>query len=270
MIMKLATFNVNSVRKRTGHIAAFAGRTGTHIIGLQETKTEDQFFPAEELAELGFHSEFYGQKTHYGVAVLSKTAPVEVIKGITGEGEQKRFIMCRYETASGPLSVINCYFPQGENRDVEKKFTMKREFYAGVLGFIKDNFKDTDLYALMGDFNVAYSDLDIGIGDDNAKRWLREGKCSFLPEEREWMSGFFSIGMKDAYRIARPDSADFYSWFDYRSKGFEREPKRGLRIDTILASSALAPKCVDAGIDYETRGMASPSDHCPLWAEFGL
>lgn len=268
--MKLVSFNVNSVRKRTEHVAAFASANGADIIALQETKTEDEFFPASEFAGMGFHSEYYGQKTHYGVAVLSGQKPVYVEKGLRAEGEQKRFIMCRFETPKGMLNVINCYFPQGESRDTERKFTMKREFYAGVAEYIKTNFKETDLYALAGDFNVAYTDLDVGIGADSMKRWLKEGKCCFLPEEREWMSMFFSLGMQDSYRIIHPESAEFFSWFDYRSKGFEREPKRGLRIDTVLVSPALAGLTVGAGIDYETRGMNSPSDHCPVWADFDL
>jgi exodeoxyribonuclease-3 len=268
--MKIVSFNVNSVRKRTAHIASFAEENGADIIALQETKTEDEFFPAGEFAEMGFHSEYYGQKTHYGVAVLSKQKPVSVVKGIPAEGEQKRFIMCRYDTPKGALSIINCYFPQGESRDTERKFTMKREFYAGVAEYIKTNFKETDMYALVGDFNVAYTDLDVGIGADSVKRWLKEGKCCFLPEEREWMSMFYSVGMKDTYRLVHPDSAELFSWFDYRSKGFERDPKRGLRIDAVLASPVLAEFTSGAGIDYNTRGMESPSDHCPVWAEFSL
>lgn len=84
------------------------------------------------------------------------------------------------------------------------------------------------------------------------------------------MSMFYSVGMKDTYRLVHPDSAELFSWFDYRSKGFERDPKRGLRIDAVLASPALAEFTSGAGIDYNTRGMESPSDHCPVWAEFSL
>ena len=266
--MKLVTFNVNSIRKRTQHIAVFNDLHKADIIALQETKTEDISFPAKELYEMGFHSEFYGQKTHYGVAIVSKETSLETVKGINAEGDQKRFIMCKYQTEKGILNVINCYFPQGEARDVERKFNMKREFFADVAEFIKNNFTSEDLVALVGDFNVAHSDLDIGIGQDNMKRWLREGKCSFLPEEREWMDSFFELGMKDTYRMIHSDKSDIFSWFDYRSKGFEREPKRGLRIDGILASAKLAKYVVNAGIDYETRGMESPSDHCPVWTEF--
>lgn len=268
--MKLATFNVNSIRKRTGHIKAFQSIHNADIIGLQEIKCEDCDFPTAELDALDLHSEFYGQKTHYGVATVSSFLPSETLKGIEAEGEQKRFILCRYNTPKGILNVINCYFPNGESRSTEKKFTMKENFYKGVQEFIKSNFTENDLVAVLGDFNVAYLDSDIGITPESVKRWLKEGKCSFLPEERDWMSGFFSLGLQDAYRKIHPEKNDLFSWFDYRSKGFEQEPKRGLRIDTILASAPLAALCVNAGIDYETRGMESPSDHCPLWAEFDI
>jgi exodeoxyribonuclease-3 len=118
--------------------------------------------------------------------------------------------------------------------------------------------------------NVAPMDIDIGIGEDNAKRWLRTGKCSFLPEEREWLAALTDWGLYDAYRSVHPQSDDRFSWFDYRSRGFEAAPRRGLRIDLILASPPLAESCVAAGIDYDIRGMQKPSDHCPVWATFDL
>jgi len=119
----------------------------------------------------------------------------------------------------------------------------------------------------MGDMNVAPLDADIGIGDDNARRWLRTGKCSFLPEEREWLQMILDWGLFDAYRLIHPEQQDCYSWFDYRSRGFEREPKRGLRIDLILVSAPLRERLRDAGIDYDIRALERPSDHCPVWVD---
>jgi exodeoxyribonuclease-3 len=118
--------------------------------------------------------------------------------------------------------------------------------------------------------NVALTDLDIGIGEDNAKRWLRSGKCSFLPEEREWLQALTDWGLEDTYRRLHPEVADRFSWFDYRSRGFEREPKRGLRIDLVLVTPPLGKRLLDADIDYEIRAMDRPSDHCPVWATFDL
>jgi exodeoxyribonuclease-3 len=119
----------------------------------------------------------------------------------------------------------------------------------------------------MGDFNVAPADSDIGIGADNARRWLRTGKACFLPEERQWFAVLQDWGLHDSFRLLHPDVDDRFSWFDFRSRGFDTEPKRGLRIDHILLTRSLLTHCRAAGIDYEIRGMEKPSDHCPVWVE---
>lgn len=121
---------------------------------------------------------------------------------------------------------------------------------------------------IMGDVNISPTDLDIGIGEDSRKRWLRTGKCSFLPEEREWMDRLMSWGLVDTFRTANPETQDRFSWFDYRSKGFD--DNRGLRIDLLLASQPLAERCIETGIDYDIRSMEKPSDHAPVWAKFKL
>ena len=118
----------------------------------------------------------------------------------------------------------------------------------------------------MGDINISPTDLDIGIGEVNAKRWLQTKKCSFLPEEREWLKKLMDFGFTDTFRLLNPEVNDQYSWFDYRSRGFD--DNRGLRIDVILATKKLADNTVDAGIDYELRGIEKPSDHAPIWTEF--
>ena len=115
---------------------------------------------------------------------------------------------------------------------------------------------------------IAPHDNDIGIGEKNAKRWLSQGICSFLPEEREWYDTLMGLELHDTYRQLNPDSNEQFSWFDYRSKGFDDEPKRGLRIDHILMSPDLADKLNGAGVSYDIRGMDKPSDHAPIWADF--
>jgi len=119
----------------------------------------------------------------------------------------------------------------------------------------------------MGDYNIAPQDLDIGIGADNAKRWLRTGKASFLPEERIWFEDLLSKGLHDGFRLCHAEEENVFSWFDYRSKGFDREPRRGLRIDHLLVSKALVENVIDAGVDYDVRAMTKPSDHAPAWIE---
>jgi len=264
--MKIVTFNVNSIRIRFHQLEKLIEKHNPDIIGLQETKVRDEEFPVDEINRLGYHVEFYGQKTHYGVAVMSKQKPVFVQKGFPSDNEdaQRRFIMCDF----GDVKFINGYFPQGESRDHPVKFPAKEKYYSDILAYLNSTFSSTDNVVVVGDMNVAPTDLDIGIKDDSVKRWLKEGKTSFLPEEREWLKAVADWGLVDVYRKLRPDCGEYMSWFDYRSKGFESDPKRGLRIDHIMATAELADKCCDVGIDYEIRGMDKPSDHAPFWAEF--
>ena len=119
--------------------------------------------------------------------------------------------------------------------------------------------------AVIGDINISPLDIDIGIGEPNRKRWLKEGKCSFLPEEREMLATLKGWGLIDTYRALHPEASDRYSWFDYRSRGFD--DNRGLRIDVVLATAPLNALCQASDIDYELRGMEKPSDHCPIWIE---
>lgn len=271
--MKCVSFNVNSVRLRLHQLRAVIERYDPDFIGLQETKVTDAEFPIAAINELGYHVEYMGQKTHYGVALLSKHSFQKVIKGFSGDNDddQKRFIGGTFELGCGkPVTVLNGYFPQGEARDHPIKFPNKQRYYADLLEHIRRNHQSDDALIVMGDMNVSHQDLDIGIGEDNRKRWLKTGKCSFLPEEREWLDKLMAWGLYDTYRSLHPENNDYFSWFDYRSKGFERDPKRGLRIDLILASQYLNQRCVKAGIDYEIRGMDKPSDHCPIFSEFKI
>jgi exodeoxyribonuclease III len=268
--MKCISFNTNSIRIRMHQLAETIRVHAPDIIGIQETKVTDADFPVQEINALGYHCEFTGQKTHYGVAILSKTRPLSVSKGfITDDGEaQRRFISARFKTTDDKIVHIqNGYFPQGESRDHPIKFPNKEKFYSDTLAQLAE-VSPSDLLVLMGDMNISHQDCDIGIGEGNRKRWLKTGKCSFLPEERIWLNKLLDWGLVDTFRSLNPDICDLYSWFDYRSKGFEAEPKRGLRIDLILSSKGLSPFLSNAGIDYAVRGMDKPSDHCPIWAEF--
>lgn len=269
MADRLVSFNVNGIRARPHQLAAVVERHDPRVIGLQETKVDDPAFPAEIPEALGRTVAFHGQKGHYGVALLDVERPERVQLGFPwgAETAQRRFIASRTRLSDGtPLHVLNGYFPQGESRKHPEKFPNKAAYFADVLRYLNECCAADEAIVLMGDMNVAPLDLDIGIGDDNRKRWLREGKTSFLPEEREWLAALTSWGLTDAFRHVNPDVDDRFSWFDYRSRGFEREPKRGLRIDLLMLSAPLLERCVDAGIDYEIRAMERPSDHCPIWA----
>jgi len=272
-LLKIVSFNVNGIRARPHQIEALQASQDPDIVGIQESKVADDQFPLDWARGLGYATHFHGQKSHYGVALLSKVEPLEVVKGLPGDAEdaQRRLITGRFALpGGGEISVINGYFPQGEGRDHPVKFPGKRKFYADLLDYLRQSFTPDQNLVVIGDMNVAPLDLDIGIGADNAKRWLRTGKCSFLPEERDWFQALADWGLIDAYRALNPESADRFSWFDYRSRGFDRDPKHGLRIDHLLVTAPLRERLLDVGIDYEIRGMEKPSDHCPVWASFDL
>ena len=269
-------FNINGIRARLHQLAAVIETYQPLVIGLQETKVHDEQFPQAQVSELGYQSFYHGQKAHYGVALLVRDQAIQdgsnlsvaaVQKGFpTDDSEaQRRFIGIELKHASGQsLWVYNGYFPQGEGRDHPVKFPAKEAFYADLGTFIQSKHQPQDALMLMGDMNVAPADLDVGLSEQNAKRWLRSGKSSFLPEEREWHQRLLATGLFDTWRRKYPQDPRL-SWFDYRSRGFEQDPKHGLRIDQILLSDGLSERFIDAGIDHEIRAMEKPSDHCPIW-----
>lgn len=270
--MRLVSFNINGVRARPHQLEALVNTLSPDVIGLQETKVQDSEFPLKALQSLGYHVHFFGQKGHYGVAIMTRQAPLNVIYGFHDDEEdaQRRMIGVVLDTPKGPLTIYNGYFPQGENVAHPTKFPNKRRFYAQLNARLHTQHAPNDLVAVMGDFNISPQDHDIGIGELNRKRWLREGKTSFQPEEREWMAQLKAWGLSDSYRCCYPDRDDRFSWFNYRSKAFDREPKRGLRIDLIMVSEGLRSSVEAAGIDYDLRGMEKPSDHAPVWADLSL
>lgn len=268
--MKIVSFNINGVRARLHQIEAIATTLKPDVLGLQEVKATPEQIPVQDISAFGFHTEAHSQKAHYGVANLSNKAPKAVTKGFPNDTieSQTRFIHTTHIAPNGEdIHILNGYFPQGENRSHETKFPAKERFYADLLDYLNTNFSPNDQVIVMGDLNVAPLDNDIGIGEPNAKRWLKTGKCAFLPEEREWVNNLLEWGLVDSYRLLNPEVDNRFSWFDYRSRGFEDDPKRGLRIDLILITKPLTERLVNAGISYEIRGMEKPSDHAPIFIE---
>ncbi len=265
--MKIVSFNVNSVRQRLHQLSEVVDRHRPEFIGLQETKVQDHEFPLADIQALGYQAIFMGQKTHYGVALLSKTPCIKPCYGFPADDDdaQKRFIGGEFEVGGRKIHIFNGYFPQGEARDHAVKFPAKEQFYMDLNLFLKAYDLNSDHLIVMGDYNIAPQDIDIGIGPDNARRWLKTGKASFLPEERDWFSTLLAKGLYDGFRLCHATEDRVFSWFDYRSKGFEKEPRRGLRIDHLLVSKSLRDYVKDAGVDYEIRAMAKPSDHAPAW-----
>jgi exodeoxyribonuclease-3 len=269
--MKVISFNINGIRARLHQLEALIQKHQPDVIGLQETKVHDEQFPLADVEALGYHVIYHGQKGHYGVALLSKKPLENPTFGFPNDGEeaQRRMIMGDYITDNGErVRILNGYFPQGESRDHPLKFPAKEKFYSDLMAYLNNELDSEQAVIVMGDMNISHQDCDIGIGEDNAKRWLRTGKCSFLPEERVWLNTLLDWGLIDTYRQINPDVTDKYSWFDYRSRGFD--DNRGLRIDLILATQKLAAVCNDVGIDYELRGIEKPSDHAPIWSSFSI
>lgn len=269
---RFVSFNINGIRARQHQLEAIRDTIDPDVMGLQETKVHDEQFPLDDVTGLDYHVEYFGQKAHYGVALLSKNPPIFVQKGFPDDDDeaQKRFIHARYVFDGREVDVLNGYFPQGESQDHPTKYPMKRAYYAALTAYIATLKVQGRSLIIMGDMNIAPEDCDIGIGDANAKRWLRTRKTSFLPEERDWYQTLMAQALTDTYRLHYPNSNEFYSWFDYRSRGFNDEPKRGLRIDHILCTADLKNQCSAAGISYELRAMEKPSDHAPIWSTFDL
>lgn len=269
--MKIVSFNINGLRARLHQLQALITKHQPDIIGLQEIKVHDEEFPLAEVQGMGYQVYYFGQKGHYGVAILSKTPATDMQYGFPGDevDAQRRMLIGKFLLANGKqLTVLNGYFPQGENRSHPTKFPAKQKFYADLQQYLTQHHTPDDYLAIIGDINISPVDLDIGIGEANAKRWLREGKTSFLPEERAWLQQLKDWGLQDTFRALHPEASARYSWFDYRSKGFD--DNRGLRIDVVMATPPLAQACIESDIDYELRGIEKPSDHAPVWSVFAL
>ncbi|HAT41225.1 MAG TPA: exodeoxyribonuclease III [Rheinheimera sp.] len=269
--MKVISFNINGLRARPHQLKALVDQHQPDFIGLQEIKVHDEEFPLADVQALGYHVYYFGQKSHYGVAILSKEPAEQMLYGFPGaaEDQQRRMLIGRWTLANGKtFTLLNGYFPQGESRDHETKFPAKIKFYADLQDYLTTHHTPDDWLAVIGDINISPLDLDIGIGEANRKRWLKDGKCSFLPEEREMLQRLKDWGLLDTYRQLHPDVSDRFSWFDYRSKGFD--DNRGLRIDVVMATPPLAATAVASDVDYDLRAMERPSDHAPVWTEFNL
>jgi exodeoxyribonuclease-3 len=225
------------------------------VIGLQETKVADDQFPLQQIHSLGYDCAFHGQKGHYGVALLFRRAPLSCARGFPDDGEdsQRRLIKATFETRRGPVHIYNGYFPQGENRAHPTKFPAKEAFYRQLSATLRARHSPGELVVVMGDMNVAPEDVDIGIGEDNRKRWLRTGKCCFLPEERQWYAELSAWGLRDTFRERHGDRS-LFSWFDYRSRGTRREACASTCCSPAPAFAKCSPTVVSTSISARWKG----------------
>ncbi|MFN9490405.1 MAG: exodeoxyribonuclease III [Betaproteobacteria bacterium] len=253
--MKLATWNVNSLKVRLPQVLDWLAQHRPDVLCLQETKLEDANFPRAELEAAGYQAAFSGQKTYNGVAILSRKPVTEVITGIPGYADpQKRVIAA---TLDG-VRVVCGYMPNGESVESDK-YRYKLEWYAALTGWLRDELQRHPKLALLGDFNIAPADADV----HDPQAWAGKVLCS--EPERAAFGALVALDLSDTFRqFQQPERS--YSWWDYRMNAFRR--KMGLRIDHILASKPLAATCTSALIDTAPRGNERPSDHAPVVAEF--
>jgi exodeoxyribonuclease-3 len=253
--MKLAAWNVNSLKVRLPHLTDWLAKAQPDIVCLQELKLEDAKFPRAEIEAAGYQAAFAGQKTYNGVAILARAGLSEVSIGIPGfADEQKRVIAA---TVAGVRSVC-VYCPNGQAVGSEK-YDYKLRWFAALKEYVAAEMARYPQVAVAGDFNVAPEDRDV----HDPKAW--EGQVHVSEPERAALRALIGLGLKDSFRLfEQPEKS--YSWWDYRMMGFRRNA--GLRIDHILVSAELAGRCVASGIDKEPRKLERPSDHAPVLAEF--
>jgi exodeoxyribonuclease-3 len=250
--MKLATWNVNSLKVRLVQVQGWLEENQADVLCLQETKTEDVNFPLPELQQAGYQVIFCGQKTYNGVAIISKHAMTDVQYGLPNfEDLQKRMIAA---TVNG-VRVVCVYIPNGESVDSDK-YQYKLAWLAALQGWLKYEMQRYPKLVLLGDYNIAPEDRDV----HDPVAWAGKVLCS--EPERAAFKDLQQLGLRDAFRLfEQPEKT--YSWWDYRMMGFRRN--HGLRIDHILLSPAVA--CTACSIDKAPRKLERPSDHTPVWAE---
>ena len=255
--MKIATWNVNSLKVRLPQVLDWLAANPVDVLCLQELKLDDPAFPQAEIEAAGYRAVWHGQKTYNGVAILAR-APLElagVERGMDGfDDEQRRVITA---TIDG-VRVICAYFVNGEAVGSDK-YDYKLRWLAAMEGHLAAQLADHAKVVLTGDFNIAPDDRDVY----DPEGWAGKVLCS--EPERAAFSRLLAQGMSDAFR-ARHDEAGLYSWWDYRQGMFRRD--KGLRIDHVLLSAPLAATLVDCVIDKTPRRNERPSDHTPVVAEF--
>ena len=250
--MKIATWNVNSLKVRLPHVLDWLASEQPDVLCLQELKMEDAAFPRAEIEAAGYQAVFNGQKTYNGVAILSRQVPAAVIKDIPGfDDPQKRIIAATI----GDVRVICGYFPNGQAVGSDK-FAYKLDWLAALTEWVRGELRQHPRLVLAGDFNIAPEDRDAH------PAWKDEIHVS-APERAAFVA-LELLGLTDAFRLF--DQADkAFSWWDYRMNAFERN--FGLRIDHLLISDPLVAECRRCWVDTAPRQLERPSDHAPVLIE---
>jgi exodeoxyribonuclease-3 len=253
--MKIATWNVNSIRVRMPQVLAWLQQENPDILCLQETKITDGDFPATAFRNAGYQAVYSGQKAYNGVATISRTPAAEITLSMPGiDVVQKRILA----VTMGSVRIVNVYVPNGDTVDSDK-YAYKLGWLKALTAYLQEELKRYPKLVLLGDFNIAPEERDV----HDPKRW--EGKVLFSDKERAAFRALIASGLVDVFRCFEQPEKSF-TWWDYRLNGFARN--WGLRIDHILCSAALVAACRTCRIDVELRRAERPSDHALVMAEF--
>ena len=252
--MKLATWNVNSLKVRLPHVLDWLAANPVDVLCLQETKQQDSDFPQAALEAAGYHSVFIGQKTYNGVAILSRTAVSAVQFGIPGYADEQRRVIA---ASVGDIRVVCVYIPNGQSIDSDK-YQYKLAWLTALHDWLKQELVRYPKLLLLGDYNIAPEDRDV----HDPVAW--QGNVLVSEPERQQYKNLLQLGLHDSFRLFdQPEKS--YSWWDYRMMGFRRN--HGLRIDLILISEPLLAQCKSCVIDKLPRKLERPSDHTPVIVE---
>lgn len=255
--MKIATWNVNSLNVRLPHVIEWLNAANPDVLVLQEIKQVSDAFDAAAFRELGYDGVASGQKTYNGVAVISRSAPSDLVTDFPGFDDPQRRILAA--TIDG-VRVVNLYIPNGSSVGSDK-YEYKLGWLAALRDFLEMELNTHERLVVLGDFNIAPEDRDVY----DPEKWGDSILCS--PAERAALKALLDLGLSDVFRqFDQPENT--FSWWDYRAAGFRRNA--GLRIDLILASKSLARICAASYVDREPRTWERPSDHAPVIAEFSL
>lgn len=256
--MKIATWNVNSIRLRLDQVLEWLQNTGTDVLCVQETKVDDENFPLQPIVDAGFNVAYFGQKSYNGVAIISRHQIGDVQMGFPEDDDEspKRLIAA---TING-VRIVNTYIPNGTELWTDK-FTFKLDWLQRLRRMFDEECDLNSNVLLCGDFNVAPEELDVW----SIPQWT--GKLHFSKPERAAIDHVKKWGFVDVFRKLNGNLQEF-SWWNYREGAWQRN--QGLRIDHIWVSPLLADKCTGCWIDKTPRGQEKPSDHTPVVAEFDL
>ncbi len=251
--MKLATWNVNSLKVRLPQVLQWLQSNPVDVLCLQETKLTDDKFPVAEIEAAGYQVVFTGQKTYNGVAILSRHPMTDIVKNNPlFEDEQQRIISATIEG----MRIICAYVPNGQAVGTDK-YDYKLRWLDALAQWLSNELKQHPGLALLGDYNIAPADADV----HDPVAWAGQVLCS--DAERAAFQRLIALQLKDAFRLF-PQADKLYSWWDYRQMAFRRN--RGVRIDHILLSPPLAERCTACEIDKLPRKWEQPSDHTPVVA----